>query len=99
MDGKSFRDALTDALTEDGQATIYYAPEDGTRAVYDVPDSSIGEMYLNGRLLTKSDVPNDVPVPDGLTSDSYIYSNNARTAEVIFGHNQVDVQSGWKTRP
>lgn len=99
MDGKSFRDALTEAKTSDGQATIYYASENGTRAVYDVPNCATGEMYLNGRLLTKSDLPDVVPAPEGTTSDDFIYSKNIQTAEVIFSHNQVDVQSGWKTRP
>ena len=99
MNGKSFRDALTEAKTTDGQATIYYAGEDRTHAVYGVVDYETGEMYINGRILTISDMPEDAPVLEGVTPDTYVFAKTIHTAEIIFSHNHVDIQSGWNTKP
>lgn len=94
---RSFTDALTLVRNSRESETIYYS-QNGTRAVYEVTELHEGTLFINGRRLTASDLPQDERNPDLLESE-HITVRYSTSAARVFQHNGIDITTGWDIRP
>jgi hypothetical protein len=96
---RSFVDALTLARNSRESETIYYA-QHGVRAVYEVTAIHEGTLFINGRRLTTSDLPQDERDRNPDLRDSEDMTVRYSTAAArVFQHNGIDVTTGWDVRP
>ena len=95
---RSLADAISLVRTRQDQGTVYYQ-KDGAKAVYDVCPKEFGVLYINGRVLTYADIPQDWEQVQIMKSTDYVVARNLNTAISLFKHNKIDITTGWDIRP
>jgi hypothetical protein len=95
---RSLEDAISLVRNRHDQGTVYYR-KDGVLGVYDVCPRDHGTMYVNGRALTYTDIPQDWKDAKIAKPTDLAIARNLETAINVFKHNSVDVTTGWDIKP